>query len=365
MTDAAAGRRGVAYEAFLGRDARSGEWAELARGTYRVVLEEIEQGLPESAVRLLDVTLLEAEELHEIYGHWTDDVLAWLQARNADGLDADVARLRGLLGDQAFDGFEEGWQSYCGLTAAAAASILAGEHDAAERVEAARARWQLTHDAAVDALYGVLDIAVRREGEACLREIWDLLMGDWYDAHERRLDVRHQDWPESSRQLRMAILDGFHGHLTGPDRLGDVQLIEEQDRWGFRFAPCGSGGRTMSDAASDGGARPGPPYGFAVTTEPHDWAWNTVGVCAYCVHCCLLNELTPIDRLGYPTRVIDPPVWPDDRADPTCTWWVYKDPSLVPEAVYRRVGRERPDHLGSAQATMGATPGRAGADVPS
>ena len=103
----------------------------------------------------------------------------------------------------------------------------------------------------------------------------------------------------------------------------------------------------MSDDASVGGARPGPPYGFAVTTEPHDWAWNKVGVCAYCVHCCLLNELTPIDRLGYPTRVIDPPVWPDDRADPTCTWWVYKDPSLVPDAVYRRVGRERPDDRGS------------------
>jgi hypothetical protein len=171
-------------------------------------------------------------------------------------------------------------------------------------------------------------------------------MGDWYDAHEQRLDVRLQDWSESTRQLQMAILDGFHGHLTGPDRLGDVEIIEEEDRRGFRFAPCGSGGRTMSDAASVGGARPGSPYNMAVTTEPHDWAWNTVGVCAYCVHCCLLNELTPIDRLGYPLRVIDPPVWPDDRANPTCTWWVYKDPSLVPDEVYRRVGRERPEHLG-------------------
>ncbi len=347
MTDAPDGRRGVAYEDFLGRDARSGDWSELARGTYSVVLEEIEQGRPESAARLLDVTLLEAGELHEIYGHWTDDVLAWLRARDAEGLDADVAKLRGLLGDRAFDGFEEGWQSYCTLTKAGAAAILAGASDAAERVEAARASWQGTHDDAVDVLYGVLDIAVRREGEKCLRDIWDLLLRDWYDAHARRLDVRLQDWAESARQLRMAILDGFHAHLSGPDRLGDIGFIEEEDRWGYRFAPCGSGGRTMSDAASDGGARPGPPYGFAVTTEKHDWAWNTVGVCLYCVHCCLLNELTPIDRLGYPTRVIDPPVWPDDRADPTCTWWVYKDPSRIPDAVYRRVGRERPKDLGS------------------
>ncbi len=347
----------VAHESFLGRAARTGSWEDLARGTYRVIGEQIEAGNREAAAELLRVTILEAEELHDIYGHWTDDVLQWLRARNATGLDDEVARLRGLLGDEAFDGFEEGWHGYCRLTDAATDAVLAGAPDARERVEQARAQWQRVHDGAVDALYGVLDVAVRRTGEESLREIWDLLMGDWYDAHERRLDVKRQDWAESARQLRVAILDGFHAHLTGPDRLGDVELIEEPDRWGFRFAPCGSGGRTMSEAASEGGARPGPPYGFAVTTQRHDWAWNTEGICAYCVHCCLLNELVPIDRLGYPTRVIDAPVWPADREDPTCTWWVYKDPSLVPDDVYARVGRTRPTHdLGStAPAERGQT----------
>jgi hypothetical protein len=116
-------------------------------------------------------------------------------------------------------------------------------------------------------------------------------------------------------------------------------LLEEGDRWGFRFAPCGSGGRTLSDYEAPDGPRPGPPFEFSVTTQQHDWAWNKTGVCSYCVHCCLLNELVPIDRLGYPTRTVDPPVWPDDRAEPRCTWWVYKDPSLVPDDVYARVGR--------------------------
>lgn len=103
----------------------------------------------------------------------------------------------------------------------------------------------------------------------------------------------------------------------------------------------------MSDSASRAGTGAVPPFGFTIMKEKHDWAWNTVGVCGYCVHCCLLNELTPIDRIGYPTRVIDPPVWPDDRANPQCTWWVYKDPSLVPDEVYERVGRTRPAVLGS------------------
>lgn len=349
MTANHGSERGVAYEAFLSRDARTGSWNDLGRGTYRVIQEEIEKENFELAAELLGVTILEAEELHEIYGHWTDDVLVWLSNRNVTELDVEVQRLRELIGAEAFDGFEDGWQRYCELTDTAITLVRSSDPDAGARVEEARAYWQRIHDGAVDALYGVLDVVVRRTGEDSLREVWDMLMSDWYDAHVVRMNVLNQDWSESARQLRVAILDGFHAHLTGAERLGDVEVIDEQDRWGFRFAPCGSGGRTMSDQASAGGARPGPPYGFAVTTKRHDWAWNTEGICAYCVHCCLLNELIPIDRLGYPTRVIDAPVWPADRADPTCTWWVYKDPSRVPDEVYARVGRTRPQNIpGSA-----------------
>lgn len=42
-----------------------------------------------------------------------------------------------------------------------------------------------------------------------------------------------------------------------------------------------------------------------------------------------------------PVRVVEPPVWPHD-ADLACTWTVYKDPSLVPDDAYRRVGLEPP-----------------------
>jgi hypothetical protein len=91
---------------------------------------------------------------------------------------------------------------------------------------------------------------------------------------------------------------------------------------------------------TDGYPRAGAPFGFAVTTERHDWAWNTIGICSYCVHCCQLNEVMPIDRLGYPTRVIDPPVWSPSQPATTCTWWVYRDPADVPDHVYHRVGRD-------------------------
>jgi hypothetical protein len=147
----------------------------------------------------------------------------------------------------------------------------------------------------------------------------------------------------------VAIVDGFHAHLTGPDRSGDIEVIHEPERIGFRFAPCGSGGRAVSAGITDNRPRAAAPYGFAVTTTPHDWAWNKTGICSYCVHCCQLNELMPIDRLGYPTRVIDPPTWPTEDENPSCTWWVYRDPSLIPDAVYTRVGRSPASRRGTEQ----------------
>jgi hypothetical protein len=165
-------------------------------------------------------------------------------------------------------------------------------------------------------------------------------MSDWYDAHTSRYALTNQPWSDSARQLTIAILDGFHAHLAGTARQGDIEIIEEPHRTGFRFAPCGSGGRSLDARITDGAPRAAAPYGFAVTTRPHDFAWNKVGICSYCVHCCQLNERMPIDRLGYPTRVIDAPTWTPDQPTTTCTWWVYHHPADIPDEAYHRVGRD-------------------------
>lgn len=341
----------TAFEPFMGRAVRVGPVDELAKGTYRVAQERLAEGRGPAAAELLELAVREAEEAHEIYGIWPAQTLQWIRDQGIPDLEVAprLARLRALIGDAAIDDLEPGWQGYLALTEQAVAACHAGDADASSLVEQTRAQWQRVHDGAVDYMYGVIDIAVRVVGEDRLGDLWNMLMSDWYDAHEQRLDIRKQPWSESAHQLQVAILDGFHAHLTGPERMGDVEIIEEADRRGFRFAPCGSGGRTMSEQA--GHPRTAPPFNFAVTEGEHDWAWNTRGICAYCVHCCLLNELVPIDRLGYPTRVIDPPTWPADREDARCTWWVYRDPSLVPDSVYHRVGRSpvgRPAAPGAA-----------------
>jgi hypothetical protein len=266
----------------------------------------------------------------------------WIRDHGVSEADiaAAVGRLGTLVGAQAMAGIEAEWPQFTAAVEAAAAACRKGDAGAADAIEHARAVWQAVHDRAVDRVSGLIDIAVRLVGEDRLGALWDFLMSDWYDVHARRYSLDYQPWSQSAHQLMVAIVDGFHAHLAGAGRQGDIEIIDEPTRVGFRFAPCGSGGRSLDARASDGEPRAGAPFDFAVTTEPHDWAWNTVGICSYCVHCCQLNEVMPIDRLGFPTRVIDAPTWTPDSPQTSCTGWVYRDPADIPDAVYRRVGRD-------------------------
>jgi hypothetical protein len=332
----------VAYDDSLGRNARAGTWHELARGTFRTAIGKFELGFHQDAAALIEVSILEADELRDVYDRWPSSTQAWILSRGvaATEVATSMSRLTDLVGDQAMGGIAVEWETFVDAANSASRLCSAGDSTAPEAIENARLIWLGIHDRAVDRVSGMIDIAVRLVGEDALGDLWNFLMSDWYDIHEARYALTNQPWDESAHQLMVAIVDGMHAHLTGISRQGDIEVIEEADRIGFKFAACGSGGRSVDPAITNGLPRAGAPFGFAVTTKEHDWAWNKQGICSYCVHCCLLNELVPIDRLGYPTRVIDPPTWPASKKDASCTWWIYKHPSLVPDDVYQRVGRD-------------------------
>jgi hypothetical protein len=131
-----------------------------------------------------------------------------------------------------------------------------------------------------------------------------------------------------------------------------MELIELEDRYILRFDPCGSGQRTIRGDWIEGTpARMEPPYNWTVTEEPATWTHGEKGVCLYCVHCIVLMEEMPMDRFGYPVRVVDPPLYPDTNKDPMvrqkCQWQMFKDPTTVPEEYYTRVGRTKPAQFGS------------------
>jgi hypothetical protein len=325
--------------------ARAGGLGAEGDSTYRLAEEAIRAGEFPRARELGRSTEREAAEGRELYPMFVERAREFLVREGIppERVDAEQRRIEATLrlpDGTAFD-LEAGWASYLADLDAFEAACDRGEGPLAlELLERARLAWRVTHDRACDLVYGLLDVAQRLLGEERIGGMWDHLMDPLYASRDR-YDVRTAPWGRSVEALVRDAAVSLRGHLSGPDRNGEVEIEELPDRFVVRFDPCGSGGRTLRpDPAEGGPPRMDPPFNYAVTTAEHDWAWNTRGICLYCVHCCQLQERVPILRLGYPVRVVDPPIWPDG-AERTCSWTIYKDPALVPDEVYRRVGLER------------------------
>ncbi len=336
----------IAYDPIVGQRARLGPLQNQAPASYALATAALAASDYRGAADHARHMIQEAVEGYELYAAWAAEIHRYLLREGVDPetLDADEARLEDLIAEPdgtAFD-IHKGWAAFNDAVSDIVFACGAGDGAAARRaLDAARAVWLTTHDRGCDRVYGMLDIVVRRLGETRIGPLWDELMAPMYETYEVYDTARHP-WARSLHRLVVIAAESLRGHLSGPGREGAIEVSEEADRWVLRFDPCGSGGRTYRDAGDAGGPRMEAPYGFAVTTEPHDWSWGKTGVCVYCVHCCQLNQRMPIARFGYPTRVVDPPTWPGARAGTKCTWSIYKDPSLVPAAAYEAVGARKP-----------------------
>jgi hypothetical protein len=337
------------HDSILDQLVRSGGLREQGTSTYRLAAQAVRDGGFVEAQKLGTLLRQEAREGRELYPVFVDRARAFLVEEGIaheqlTAAEESILDLLRLPDGSSFDP-KEGWAAF---DRALDEFVMAcQEHDGAkalDRLEEARGIGRRTHDRSCDWVYGMVDLCSRVLGEDRVVDVWDHMMADLYETRDRYgTDVR--PWSDSVQTLVLDAATSLRGHWSGPDRAGDVEIEEQSDRWVLRFDPCGSGGRTYRADDEEGtGPRMEPPYGFGVTTEPHDWAWNERGVCLYCVHCCQLQERIPIQRLGYPVRVVDPPIWPSN-GDAKCSWTIYKDPSFVPEEAYRRVGARKPDHF--------------------
>ncbi|MDX1742431.1 MAG: hypothetical protein R3186_02390 [Ruegeria sp.] len=338
----------------MGSDIRAGTYTEHATSTYTLAEKAILNGAFDEAADLAEYTIREGQEAFDLFPDWMKIIPKYMCDRGVDEAtlqDADQ-RIQKLIANQDGSIFDPaaGWRDYKALIAdVVQLCARRQESDAIVKLSTARSVWRDTHDRLCDGVYGWVDAVARTLGEAEVGLLWDHLMSPMYGYYDQ-YDTDRNPWVRSSDMLIHIALEGLRGHLTGPGRKGDLEVEEQKDRWAIRFDPCGSGGRTMRDDPDTGtGPRIEAPYGFGVTTEQHDWAWNKTGVCLYCAHCCVLNEQMPIRRFGYPTRVVEPPTWPAAKRGGKCTWYIYKDPVLVPDDVYRRTGNSKPAALGGSR----------------
>ena len=344
----------------LGRRTRVGTWQDAKISTYRKIREAIADGRWTEAADLADYFVDEADCCYSIYRQWIPDIASFLAD---EGLDAEamaevhariLARLD-LPDGTPFSPYRQ-WDVFKGAVRTLVGHLHREEADASyAALDVACEEWRRCHDRDVDHSYGLMDEVVQRFGEASLGRMWERVIIPLFSWRYEKFDTDKASWDTALETLMLVACEAMRGHLVGPERRGDFELIETEDRYILRFDPCGSGGRTIrGDLVEGTPPRMEAPYNWAVSQEPHPWNHFQTGICHYCTHCINLMEMVPMDRFGYPLRVVDPPRYPDPEGTQKCQWQMFKDPTAVPAELYTRAGRTKPSAFGSI--AQGAPP---------
>jgi hypothetical protein len=343
----------LSWSPALGKRVREGSWQELAVSTVQRIEEALAAGQLEVAAQLVDYFMEEAKVCHNVYQVWVEGFEGWLADRGvpASEVRAERERLDALLAFPDGEPFTPlpRWRAL-GERAGALAAELRGmaldEPAARVRLDDLREGWRQLHDRWADLQSGLLTFIARRFGEAAIGDCYRAVLEPFLRERYGPYDIRERPYEETVERNLYLAFEAMRAHLVGPDRLGNMELTEHEDRWVIAFDPCGSGGRSQRGDPIEGTpSRSEPPYEFGVTQEKHDWAWNETGVCYYCAHCCLTNELWAVEQWGAPVRVTDSPLHPGETLGPDpkpCTWTIYKSVEAVPDEAYTRIGRRKP-----------------------
>ena len=337
----------------IGKRVRVGDWADQVIPTVRKIEDALAEGRIEVAAELIDYFMEEAKVCHAIYSKWHSGFIEWLinegVTREVLNIETDrLAKLLAMPDGSDFTPFDL-WAELGARAGRLENVVRAGDVDrsyAVEELDAVREDWRRLHDRWVDLLSGILSFAARQFGEPALESIYRHALEPYIEERYMVYDLRVNDYAETIFRNLYTTIEAMRGHLGGPDRRGDMDIDEYDDRWVVSFDPCGSGGRSSrGDTVEGTPPRPEAPYKFGVTQEEYDWAWNEKGVCYYCAHCCFALELLPAERWGHPVRVVDSPLYPDETtgdAPKKCTWTVYKTIEAIPEQAYLRIGMTKP-----------------------
>ena len=341
----------------LQRRVRLGSWEDQKVSTFRKINESIDAGRWSEAGELAAYFVDEAAVCWQLYRQWLTDLEGFLQdegtpQHDLDQIRASLVELTRLPDGSEFDS-QVMWDRFNALIGQVVGATQRQDADAALRLMAeAKETWRQTHDRDVDSTYCYMSETASRYGDDAIPRMYERVLLPLFAWRYDKFDIDKYPWDEGLETLMYVACEAMRGHLSGPERTGDFELEEFADRFELKFDACGSGGRTVRGDWLEGTpARMEAPYNWRVAQEERDWNHYTKGICLYCSHCIILMEQMPMDRFGYPVRVIDPPVYPDTDRDPAvrqkCKWTMYKDPTTAPEEVYTRAGRTKPAEFGS------------------
>lgn len=106
---------------------------------------------------------------------------------------------------------------------------------------------------------------------------------------------------------------------------GSCAITEKSDRYEVICDPCGSGGQLRRSK------------GIGRLKKAHPWTWGQKDIPCYCVHCCVMWEILPIELRGYPIRIN----LIGDKAQDPCVHLYYKKPESIPERYFARICKSK------------------------
>jgi hypothetical protein len=189
------------------------------------------------------------------------------------------------------------------------------------------------HDTYTDWIFSELDFIAKNYGEEELPKVLRFVREtlDKNGAQKKRA--------KGNLLLKVQLIaETMRVHRSGREERGNLKIWEEADRYVVESDPCGAGGR-MAIGPNDGsGSRIKPPFNLGTTTKPYPWSWSKKGVPYYCLHCCLWQEIIPIEKQGYPARIAECPA---PNFDKPCRFYFYKTPEAIPAEYFERVGYKK------------------------
>jgi len=347
----------VVFDEMIGRRTRVGDLAEQQISTYQKAKDALGQGEWAAAAKYAEFMVDEGDVCFRLYRQWISDLKTFLLKSGVDKgelarVDEEILAKCHLPDGSPFDAHKH-WDLFRSQVHDFVACAYREQPEAAlEKLDQLKETWRQTHDRDVDHIYGLMSEVQDRCGGQGIADMYQKLLLPLFAWRYDKFDIDKHPWDEALETLVTVCMEAARGHLFGPGRRGEVEVIEDEEKIVLRFDPCGSGGRVVRGDEIEGTPpRMQEPYGWKVSEEPASWNHYTKGVCLYCAHCIVLMEEMPMDRFGYPVRVIDPPVYNEDdvaNSAQKCQYTMYKDPTAVPVEIYTRVGREKPTAFGSS-----------------
>lgn len=218
-------------------------------------------------------------------------------------------------------------------------TLLRDEVEAGNREEAlklleyVRLEGKNLHDGQIDFLYANMDFVAKHFGE---EEVPEMIRNAFAVMGKSSGKPRDPKRPPTLRDMVLVSAEFNRSHKGGPGELGNLELIEDDEKFEMTCDPCGSGGRCRRTGEVDGLIpRHLPPTNLGVTAKGHDWSWGKAGVQYYCAHCAVSLSIMTTESMGFPLRVVK---YNEDPSQPCGFIW-FKNPDNIPEEYFAEVGK--------------------------